>query len=89
MNLPAVKHVVQAQRLADVDSELAAMLFTHSRPGDKGPQGAGREADAVRRRKLERMRTVRLQEAGGGLGCHRTGALVGALSSRRFPRGAL
>lgn len=83
-----MKNVVQAQRLADVDSELAAMLFTHSRPGGKGPQGARQEADAVRRRKLERMRTVRLQEAGGGLGGHRTGVLVGALSSRRVPRGS-
>ncbi|KAM5268806.1 nephrocystin-4 isoform 4-T11 [Hipposideros larvatus] len=71
-----LRNVVQAQRLADVDSELAVMLSTRSRPGDKGPQGAGPEADTVRRRKLERMRTVRLQEAGGGLGCHRTGALA-------------
>ncbi|XP_077007618.1 nephrocystin-4 isoform X2 [Tamandua tetradactyla] len=55
----AVKNVVQAQRLADVDSELAAMLLTPRQKGD------GREADAVRRRKLERMRSVRLQESGG------------------------
>ncbi|XP_019602256.2 nephrocystin-4 isoform X1 [Rhinolophus sinicus] len=74
--LRSVKNVVQAQKLADVDSELAALLFTHSRPGAKGHQGSGPEADAVRRRKLERMRAVRLQESGGGLGCHRTSLLA-------------
>nr|XP_019602269.1 PREDICTED: nephrocystin-4 isoform X5 [Rhinolophus sinicus] len=74
--LRPVKNVVQAQKLADVDSELAALLFTHSRPGAKGHQGSGPEADAVRRRKLERMRAVRLQESGGGLGCHRTSLLA-------------
>ncbi|XP_034358363.1 nephrocystin-4 [Arvicanthis niloticus] len=58
------KRVVQAQKLADVDSELAAMLLTHTRAG-QGPQAAGQDADAVHRRKLERMRLVRLQEAGG------------------------
>lgn len=58
------KRVVQAQKLADVDSELAAMLLTHTRAG-QGPQAAGQEADAVHRRKLARMRLVRLQESGG------------------------
>lgn len=69
--------MVQAQKLADVDSELAAMLFTPLLPGSKGPQGAVREGDAVRRRKLERMRAVRAQEAGGERGCGRS-ALVSA-----------
>ncbi|KAK2488492.1 hypothetical protein MC885_012586 [Smutsia gigantea] len=68
----SAKNVVQAQKLADVDSELAAMLFTHTHLGSKGPPGAGREVDAVRRRKLERMRSVRLQEARRELGCPRT-----------------
>uniref|UniRef100_A0A9L0RZB7 Nephrocystin 4 n=2 Tax=Equus TaxID=9789 RepID=A0A9L0RZB7_HORSE len=67
-----VKNVVQAQKLADVDSELAALLFTHTQQGHKGPRGAGREGDAVRRRKLERMRSVRLQESGAELGGPRT-----------------
>uniref|UniRef100_A0A452SHM5 Nephrocystin 4 n=1 Tax=Ursus americanus TaxID=9643 RepID=A0A452SHM5_URSAM len=67
--LRPVKNVVQAQKLVDVDRELAAMLFTHSQHRSKGPQGAGREGDAVRRRKLERMRSVRLQESGGELSC--------------------
>ncbi|XP_051027524.1 nephrocystin-4 [Acomys russatus] len=61
---PRRKHVVQAQKLADVDSELAAMLLTHT-PASQGPQAAGGEADAVHQRKLERMRLVRLQESGG------------------------
>ncbi|XP_026966196.1 nephrocystin-4 isoform X9 [Sagmatias obliquidens] len=59
-----VKNVVQAQKLADVDSELAALLFTPPWQGTRRPQGAGREGDAVRRRKLERMRAVRLRERG-------------------------
>ncbi|XP_053516614.1 nephrocystin-4 isoform X1 [Artibeus jamaicensis] len=70
------RNVVQAQKLTDVDSELAAMLFAPTRPGGRGPQGAGQEGDAVRRRKLERMRTVRLQEAAGEGGCRRTGVLA-------------
>ncbi|XP_046280491.1 nephrocystin-4 isoform X1 [Marmota monax] len=69
------KNVVQAQKLADVDSDLAAMLLTHVR-GGQGLQGAGREADAVRRRKLERMRSVRLQESGGEPGSRRTNILA-------------
>lgn len=64
--------MVQAQKLADVDSELAAMLFTPLPPGSRGPRGAVREGDAVRRRKLERMRAVRAQEAGGERGSRRS-----------------
>lgn len=67
--------MVQAQKLADVDSELAAMLLTHTRAG-QGPQTAGREEDAVHRRKLERMRLVRLQESGGESGSRRISLLV-------------
>ncbi|XP_058408726.1 nephrocystin-4 isoform X5 [Diceros bicornis minor] len=63
-----VKNVVQAQKLADVDGALAALLFTHTQQGHEGPRGAGREGDAVRRRKLERMKSVRLQESGAELG---------------------
>ncbi|XP_053776238.1 nephrocystin-4 isoform X2 [Desmodus rotundus] len=71
-----MRNVVQAQKLTDVDSELAAMLFAPTRPGGRGPQGARQEGDAVRRRKLERMRTVRLQEAASEGGCRRTGMLA-------------
>uniref|UniRef100_A0A8C9B812 Nephrocystin 4 n=1 Tax=Phocoena sinus TaxID=42100 RepID=A0A8C9B812_PHOSS len=53
---PRLKNVVQ----------LAALLFTPPWQGTRQPQGAGREGDAVRRRKLERMRAVRLRELGGG-----------------------
>ncbi|KAF6110355.1 nephrocystin 4 [Phyllostomus discolor] len=70
------RNVVQAQKLTDLDSELAAMLFAPTWPGGRGPQGAGQEGDAVRRRKLERMRTVRLQEAASEGGCRRTGVLA-------------
>ncbi|XP_050009218.1 nephrocystin-4 isoform X1 [Alexandromys fortis] len=72
---PRRKRVVQAQKLADVDSELAAMLLTHTRAG-RGPQASGREADAVHRRKLERMRLVRLQESGEESGSRRISLLA-------------
>uniref|UniRef100_A0A8C4MUZ8 Nephrocystin 4 n=1 Tax=Equus asinus TaxID=9793 RepID=A0A8C4MUZ8_EQUAS len=81
-----VKNVVQAQKLADVDTELAALLFTHTQQGHKGPRGAGREGDAVRRRKLERMRSVRLQESGAELGGPRTS--VAASAELRSEKGA-
>ncbi|XP_029084567.1 nephrocystin-4 isoform X1 [Monodon monoceros] len=71
-----VKNVVQAQKLADVDSELAALLFTPPWQGTRQPQGAGREGDAVRRRKLERMRAVRLRERGAEPGRCGPGALA-------------
>lgn len=71
-----MKNVVQAQKLADVDSGLAALLFTPPRPGARGPQGVGQEGDAVRRRKLERMRAVRLRECGSELGRRGLGVLV-------------
>ncbi|XP_073653086.1 nephrocystin-4 isoform X19 [Tursiops truncatus] len=71
-----VKNVVQAQKLADVDSELAALLFTPPWQGTRRPQGAGREGDAVRRRKLERMRAVRLRERGAEPGRCGPGALA-------------
>ncbi|KAB0377146.1 hypothetical protein FD755_011590 [Muntiacus reevesi] len=73
---PRLKNVVQAQKLADVDSGLAALLFTPSRPGARGPQGIGQEGDAVRRRKLERMRAVRLRECGSEPGRRGLGALA-------------
>lgn len=78
------KRVVQAQKLADVDSELAAMLLTHTRAG-QGPQAAGQNADAVHRRKLERMRLVRLQEAGGDSDSRRIGVLVRGFLRPRHP----
>ncbi|XP_075406576.1 nephrocystin-4 isoform X5 [Tenrec ecaudatus] len=70
------KRVVQAQKLADVDSELAAMLVTHMQTGSRNPPVAGRESDAVRRRKLERMRSVRLRESGEELDGRRSSVLA-------------
>ncbi|XP_035295248.1 nephrocystin-4 isoform X16 [Cricetulus griseus] len=72
---PIGKCVVQAQKLADVDSELAAMLLTHPGAGP-GPQAARGEPDAAHRRKLERMRLVRLQEAGGASDSRRISLLA-------------
>lgn len=76
--------MVQAQKLADVDSELAAMLLTHTRAG-QGPQAAGQDGDAVHRRKLERMRLVRLQEAGGDSDSRRISVLVRGFLRPRVP----
>lgn len=80
-----MKNVVQAQKLADVDGELAAVLLTHARAG-QGPRGSGHETDAVRRRKLDRMRAVRLREGGGAHGGVRPSVLVsGSAVSLRAP----
>ncbi|XP_021056887.1 nephrocystin-4 [Mus pahari] len=83
---PKRKRVVQAQKLADVDSELAAMLLTHTRAG-QGPQAAGQEADAVHKRKLERMRLVRLQEAGGDSDSRRISLLESVSSKAAHTQG--
>ncbi|XP_072464786.1 nephrocystin-4 isoform X2 [Notamacropus eugenii] len=57
------KNVAQARKLADVDSELAAMLFTNKQEGSRVHQVTNQEADATRKRKLERMVAVRRQES--------------------------
>ncbi|XP_060057306.1 nephrocystin-4 isoform X2 [Erinaceus europaeus] len=71
-----VKNVVQAQKLADVDGELAAMLFSPLPQSRARPWGVGSEGEVVRRRKLERMRSVRLQEAGREHGSRRPSTLA-------------
>ncbi|XP_074831222.1 nephrocystin-4 isoform X5 [Natator depressus] len=63
LNTPGAKNVSQAQKLADVDSELAAMLFSRLQEVSTAFQHASREANASRRRKLERMMMVRQLEA--------------------------
>ncbi|XP_073172342.1 nephrocystin-4 isoform X9 [Lepidochelys kempii] len=63
LNTPGAKNVSQAQKLADVDSELAAMLFSRLQEVSTAFQHASREASASRRRKLERMMMVRQLEA--------------------------
>uniref|UniRef100_A0A8C3SAM7 Nephrocystin 4 n=1 Tax=Chelydra serpentina TaxID=8475 RepID=A0A8C3SAM7_CHESE len=63
LNTPGAKNVSQAQKLADVDSELAAMLFSRLQEVSMAFQHTSREASAIRRRKLERMMMVRQLEA--------------------------
>lgn len=63
--LPA-GNVCQAQKLADVDSELAAMLFSRLCEVSTVFQHTNREASVTRRRKLERMLSVRRREAQEG-----------------------
>ncbi|XP_043355987.1 nephrocystin-4 isoform X5 [Dermochelys coriacea] len=63
LNTPGAKNVSQAQKLADVDSELAAMLFSRLQEVSTAFQHTSREASASRRRKLERMMMVRQLEA--------------------------
>ncbi|KAJ6651831.1 hypothetical protein lerEdw1_016448 [Lerista edwardsae] len=55
-------NVCQAQKLADVDSELAAMLFSRLCEVSTVFQHTNREASATRRRKLERMLSGRHEE---------------------------
>uniref|UniRef100_F7EZ73 Nephrocystin 4 n=1 Tax=Monodelphis domestica TaxID=13616 RepID=F7EZ73_MONDO len=64
----AFKNVAQARKLADVDSELASVLFIRKQEGSKTHQLTSKEADATRKRKLERMASVRQQEAENDLG---------------------
>uniref|UniRef100_A0A8B9S7I8 Nephrocystin 4 n=1 Tax=Apteryx owenii TaxID=8824 RepID=A0A8B9S7I8_APTOW len=64
----------RAQRLPDVDGELAALLCSRLREASAASQPGPREAAAVRRRKVERMARVRQREAqeedGGGRKLH-------------------
>ncbi|XP_067328913.1 nephrocystin-4 isoform X2 [Anolis sagrei] len=76
LNTPAAGNVCQAQKLADVDSELAAMLFSRLREASTAFQHSGREASATRRRKLERMLSVRKRESQDGDGGRKKAALV-------------
>ncbi|XP_019367155.1 PREDICTED: nephrocystin-4 isoform X1 [Gavialis gangeticus] len=75
------KNVSQAQKLADVDSELAAMLFSRLREVSIAFQHTTREASAIRRRKLERMVMVRQLESQEDLS-RRQAALMGQHEQR-------
>ncbi|XP_015285301.1 PREDICTED: nephrocystin-4 [Gekko japonicus] len=66
INSHSTGNVCQAQKLADVDSELAAMLFSRLREVSTAFQHAHREASVTRRRKLERMLSVRRRESQEG-----------------------
>nr|XP_014348387.1 PREDICTED: nephrocystin-4 [Latimeria chalumnae] len=59
----AVKKAARAQRLADVDSELAAVLFSRMKEANSVLLHTNREADTIRRRKVERMMAVRHYES--------------------------
>ncbi|XP_067167069.1 nephrocystin-4 isoform X2 [Apteryx mantelli] len=73
----AGRAAARAQRLADVDGELAALLCSRLREASAASQPGPCEAAAVRRRKVERMARVRQREAqeedGGGRKLHVVG----------------
>ncbi|XP_018432012.1 PREDICTED: nephrocystin-4 [Nanorana parkeri] len=62
------KNVSQAQKLADLDSELAAMLYSRMKEASMAYQQPNSETDAAHRRKMERMMAVRQLESQGDLG---------------------
>ncbi|KAL7978579.1 hypothetical protein Chor_005561 [Crotalus horridus] len=66
INPHRVGNVCQAKKLAEVDSELAALLFSHLREVSTALQPANQEAGLTRRRKLERMLSVRRKESQEG-----------------------
>ncbi|XP_053552803.1 nephrocystin-4, partial [Bombina bombina] len=57
------KNISQAQKLADLDSELAAMLFSRMKDVSIAYQHTNSETDATQRRKKERMMAVRQHES--------------------------
>uniref|UniRef100_A0A5S6KML1 Carbonyl reductase family member 4 n=1 Tax=Xenopus tropicalis TaxID=8364 RepID=A0A5S6KML1_XENTR len=59
-------NVCQAQKLADLDSELAAMLCSRMKEVGITYQQTNSEANTIERRKKERMMAVRQQEGAGG-----------------------
>uniref|UniRef100_H9GDH8 Nephrocystin 4 n=1 Tax=Anolis carolinensis TaxID=28377 RepID=H9GDH8_ANOCA len=76
LNTPAAGNVCQAQKLADMDSELAAMLFSRLREASAAFQHSSREASATRRRKMERMLSVRRRESQEGGGGRKKASLI-------------
>ncbi|XP_072100875.1 nephrocystin-4 isoform X3 [Mobula birostris] len=54
----------RAQRLVDQDSELASVLFSRARVDSYGQKQLDSEAEVIRRRKLNRMMSVRQLESG-------------------------
>ncbi|NXW61333.1 NPHP4 protein, partial [Eurystomus gularis] len=65
-SLPTDGRVSQAQKLVEVDSELAAMLRNCGLEMGPTPLAVPGEAEATRQRKLRRMALVRQQEDAGG-----------------------
>nr|DBA16425.1 TPA: hypothetical protein GDO54_003819 [Pyxicephalus adspersus] len=62
-SLSTKKNVSQAQKLADLDSELAAMLYSRMKEASMAYQQPNSETDAAHRRKMERMMAVRKLES--------------------------
>lgn len=82
VNVRSAGNVCQAQKLADVDSELAAMLFSRLREVSTAFQHVNREASVTRRRKLERMLSVRRRECQEGDCVKKTSLLMGRHEER-------
>ncbi|XP_048471112.1 nephrocystin-4 isoform X2 [Rhincodon typus] len=57
-------NMYRAQRMVDLDSELASVLFSRARIDSFGQQDLDSDADIVRKRKLQRMMAVRQLESG-------------------------
>ncbi|XP_063799507.1 nephrocystin-4 isoform X2 [Pseudophryne corroboree] len=63
ISLGTGKNISQALKLADLDSELAAMLSSRMKEASVAYQQPNSEADVTHRRKMERMMAVRQQES--------------------------
>ncbi|XP_028596282.2 nephrocystin-4 isoform X3 [Podarcis muralis] len=81
-NAYSAGNVCQAQKLADVDSELAAMLFSRLREVSATFQHSSREASVTRRRKLERMLSVRRRESQEGDAAKKASLITGRHEDR-------
>ncbi|XP_075695596.1 nephrocystin-4 [Rhinoderma darwinii] len=57
------KNISQAQKLADLDSELAAMLYSRMKEVSTAYQQPNSQTDGAQRRKMERMTAVRQLES--------------------------
>ncbi|XP_072442837.1 nephrocystin-4 isoform X6 [Chiloscyllium punctatum] len=57
-------NMYRAQRMVDLDSELASVLFSRARIDNFGQQDLDSDADILRKRKLRRMMAVRQLESG-------------------------
>lgn len=59
--------VYRAQRLVDLDGELASVLFSRARINSVGQMQSDSDGEIIRKRKLSRMIAVRQQESGTDL----------------------
>ncbi|XP_068096595.1 nephrocystin-4 isoform X2 [Hyperolius riggenbachi] len=77
----AGKNLSQAQKLADLDSELAALLHSRMKEASMAYQWPNSESDSSQRRKMERMMAVRQLESTENL-INRKAFLVSAHEER-------